>query len=327
MSDPAASDPILTVSDVTLAYGDNVALNNVSLSLRRGEGSVAIVGESGSGKTSLARAVLGLLPPRHGTIEVGGIDINQSRGRAARTWRRRIQPVFQDGQEALDPRRTVGSTLTEALRMADTPRQRCGDRIEELLTEVDLPAELARRRPHELSGGQRQRVAIARALAASPDLLVLDEPTSALDVTVQARIVALLERVAEAQQIQLLLITHNIALAQVLTNRVVVLFRGNEVESGPTADILRMPRHPYTHRLVSSTPRMWAPLPSLSPSAPAAADTAGCSYRSRCDRADPACHSVPPLLGSPAVACHHPLVQRPPAQPTRFEQALPANGA
>ncbi|GAA3680037.1 ATP-binding cassette domain-containing protein [Nocardioides ginsengisoli] len=301
------SEPILAVRDITLAYGHHVALHDFSLVLERGEGSVAIVGESGSGKTSLARAVLGLLQPREGRIEVDGADIGRLRGSAARTWRRRIQPVFQDGQEALDPRRTIGATLGEALRMAGTARRDRPARIEELLDEVDLRPDLVRRRPHELSGGQRQRVAIARALAASPDLLVLDEPTSALDVTVQARIVALLERVATTQQIQLMLITHNIALAQRLTRHTVVLFNGHQVEAGPTEEILRAPRHPYTRTLVSSTPRLWAPLPKVAPAPPAAPAGDGCAYRSRCPHADDACSVVPALVGSPGVACHHPL--------------------
>ena len=268
------SEPILAVRDFTLAYGHHVALHDFSLVLERGEGSVAIVGESGSGTTSLARAVLGLLPPRTGRVEVAGPGIGRLRGGAARAWRRRIQPVFQDGQEALDPRRTVGSTLGEALRMAGATRDDRPARIEQLLDEVDLPPEFVRRRPHELSGGQRQRVAIARALAASPDLLVLDEPTSALDVTVQARIVALLERVAATQQIQLMLITHNIALAQRLTSRTVVLCNGHQVEAGSTDELLRAPRHPYTQTLVSSTPTLWAPLPKTTPEPPAAVASA-----------------------------------------------------
>ncbi|MEE6166354.1 MULTISPECIES: ABC transporter ATP-binding protein [unclassified Mycolicibacterium] len=301
--------PQLATNHLSVRYGHQFALRDFSFSLDETTGSVAIVGESGSGKTSLARALLGLLRPAAGSVTFEGADIHSLRGAAAHNWRRQVQPVFQDGQEALDPRRTVGSALGEALRCADTTSSHVPSRISELLDSVDLDPSFARRRPHELSGGQRQRVAIARALAVSPRLLILDEPTSALDVTVQARIIALLERIKQTQGVLLLLITHSIALAERLTDRTVVLFNGREVESGATKEVLRAPRHPYTAKLVASTPRLWAALPEPGNQSPQPPANSGCAYRTRCLRADADCTTAPTLEGLHRVACHHPLEQ------------------
>ncbi|MBO9521105.1 MAG: ABC transporter ATP-binding protein [Nocardioidaceae bacterium] len=298
---------LLAVDGLAVRYGHQLALRDFSLDLDPALGSVAVVGESGSGKTSLARALLGLVRPAEGTIAFQGKDIAGLRGGAAREWRRRVQPVFQDGQEALDPRRTVESALREALRVGGLTGARVPARIEELLASVELDPRLATRRPHELSGGQRQRVAIARALAVGPELLVLDEPTSALDVTVQARIIALLERIKETQGVQLMLITHSIALADRLTERTVVLFNGREVESGTTTEVLRSPRHPYTARLIASTPTLWGALPAPGTQPSASAATSGCAYQTRCPRADDDCAVVPLLTGLHGAACHHPL--------------------
>ncbi|MEV1203403.1 ABC transporter ATP-binding protein, partial [Microbispora rosea] len=236
---------LLAAEGVTLAYGTTAVVHDVSLAVD--EGGVGLIGESGSGKTTLARALLGLMRPRSGVVRYGAGDL-AGLGRAGRAeFRRAVQPVFQDGSEALDPRMTAGASIAEALtthhRMSRTER---ADRVAALLADVGLDPGLAARRPHEMSGGQRQRVAIARALAVEPRLLVLDEPTSALDVTVQARILDLLERLAAEHGLGYLLITHNLGVVGRLCRTSSVMFAGRVVESGSTGELLTRPAHPYT---------------------------------------------------------------------------------
>ncbi|MEV0202823.1 ABC transporter ATP-binding protein, partial [Nonomuraea sp. NPDC050691] len=226
MTGPA---PLLRAERVTLGYGRTAVVHDVSLDVT--EGGVGLIGESGSGKTTLARAFLGLLTPMAGDIWYGDQNLKKA---DMRRFRRDVQPVFQ--AEALDPRMRVGASVAEAL-----PRKE-RDRVPALLEKVGLPAEVADRRPHQLSGGQRQRVVIARALAVSPRLLILDEPTSALDVTVQARVLDLLAGLGTER----LLITHNLAVVARLCRTAHVLFAGRVVESGPTAELLARPAHPYT---------------------------------------------------------------------------------
>ncbi|MFE3452838.1 ABC transporter ATP-binding protein [Nonomuraea sp. NPDC059194] len=272
---------------VTLAYGKATVVHDVTLDIT--EGGVGLIGESGSGKTTLARAFLGLLKPVKGRITYGGRDLRQVDMKA---FRKAVQPVFQ--AESLDPRMSVGRSIAEGSRdMSGVPA---------LMEEVGLDPALAGRRPHQLSGGQRQRVVIARALAVRPELLILDEPTSALDVTVQARILDLLESVGTER----LLITHNLAVVGRLCRTSHVLFAGRIVESGPTEDLLRRPAHPYTLALRDAVPRLGGPPPVARGKAESAPAGTGCPFRLRCPLAVPECESAPEprQVAGRTVACH-----------------------
>ncbi|KAB8180193.1 ABC transporter ATP-binding protein [Microbispora catharanthi] len=297
---------LLAAEGVTLAYGATAVVHDVSLAVD--EGGVGLIGESGSGKTTLARALLGLMRPRSGVVRYGTGDL-AGLGRAGRAeFRRAVQPVFQDGSEALDPRMTAGASITEALtthhRMSGAERR---DRVAALLADVGLDPALAARRPHEMSGGQRQRVAIARALAVEPRLLVLDEPTSALDVTVQARILDLLERLAAEHGLGYLLITHNLGVVGRLCRTSSVLFAGRVVESGPTGELLTRPAHPYTRALRDAVPRLGGEPPRAAGRTEAAAAATGCPFRLRCPLAVDRCREETPQareVEGRKVACH-----------------------
>ncbi|MEV4297885.1 ABC transporter ATP-binding protein [Microbispora rosea] len=297
---------LLAAEGVTLAYGTTAVVHDVSLAVD--EGGVGLIGESGSGKTTLARALLGLMRPRSGVVRYGAGDL-AGLGRAGRAeFRRAVQPVFQDGSEALDPRMTAGASIAEALtthhRMSRAER---ADRVAVLLADVGLDPALAARRPHEMSGGQRQRVAIARALAVEPRLLVLDEPTSALDVTVQARILDLLERLAAEHGLGYLLITHNLGVVGRLCRTSSVMFAGRVVESGPTGELLTRPAHPYTRALRDAVPRLGGEPPRAAGRTEAAAAESGCPFRLRCPLAVDRCREETPQareVEGRKVACH-----------------------
>jgi peptide/nickel transport system ATP-binding protein len=232
------------------------ALKGVSLEIGADE-AVGLVGESGSGKSTLGRCLVGLETPTSGTITVNGIDTSQI-GRLStadrRRLRRTVQMVFQDPYSTLNPVRTVGSTLGEALTAAG---QQAGDvrkAVGELLERVGLPARYAERKPVALSGGERQRVAVARALAVRPKLIICDEPVSALDVSVQAQILNLLAEVRRELGVSYLFITHDLAVVRQVAERIYVLRQGEVVEQGTTSDVLDHPRHSYTRKLVESIP-------------------------------------------------------------------------
>jgi peptide/nickel transport system ATP-binding protein len=245
------------------------ALLDVSITVGRGE-SVGVVGESGSGKTTLGRCLLGLERPDSGSIVLDGIDVTDVGALTAseRTrYRKTVQMVFQDPYSTLNPVRTVGATLAEAItltgsgsRAGGTSRTETKRAVDELLDLVGLPSDYARRKPVALSGGERQRVGVARALAARPKLIVCDEPVSALDVSVQAQILNLLASIHRELGISYLFITHDLAVVRQVTDRCYVLQRGELVEHGATEKILDQPEHPYTKSLVASIPtsrRAW----------------------------------------------------------------------
>jgi peptide/nickel transport system ATP-binding protein len=247
-----SSAPLVTAHDVVKRFGSVVALGGMTVELEEGE-SVGIVGESGSGKTTLARCLLGLERPDSGMIEVAGIRAENIAALSAadrRRLRQSIQIVFQDPYSSLNPVRTVGAALAEALAVAGRP----ASGVAELLGQVGLPVEYQARKPAALSGGERQRVAIARALAVRPKVIVCDEPVSALDVSVQAQILNLLARLRQQFGLSYMFITHDLAVARQATDRVYVLYRGELVESGPVDDVLDRPSHAYTKRLVESVP-------------------------------------------------------------------------
>ncbi|MEU0570561.1 ABC transporter ATP-binding protein [Nonomuraea sp. NPDC005983] len=289
MTEQQRTAPVLRAERVTLGYGRTPVVHEVTLDVT--EGGVGLIGESGSGKTTLARAFLGLLTPMSGNIWYGEQTL---RNADLRAFRRDVQPVFQ--AEALDPRMRIGASIAEGL-----PRN-ARHRVPHLLEQVGLAAELAHRRPHQLSGGQRQRVVIARALAVAPRLLILDEPTSALDVTVQARILDLLAGLDTER----LLITHNLAVVGRLCRTAYVLFAGRVVESGPTADLLDRPAHPYTLALRDAVPKLGGRPPEARGATEARPAETGCPFRLRCPLADAACAEPPALreVQGRQVACH-----------------------
>jgi len=232
------------------------AVDGVSLSIPRGK-TLAVVGESGSGKTTLGRTILRLIQPVDGRVFFDGIDILSLPNREIRRLRRRMQIIFQDPVSSLNPRMTVGSIISEPLkvhRICDTRRER-GKRVAELLLRVGLEPSHAARYPHEFSGGQRQRVGIARALASQPDFIVCDEPVSALDVSVQAQILNLLKDLQDEYNFTYLLIAHNLAVVEHFADVVAVMYLGKIVELADRDELYANPVHPYTVSLLSAVPR------------------------------------------------------------------------
>ncbi len=231
--------------------GEVKAVADVSFAIEKGQ-VYGLAGESGSGKSTIARMIMGLTRPTAGAILIDGQDIAGQIG--TRAHGRRVQMVFQNPGASLNPRRTVAQSIAVPLvahgfDRADQPR-----RIADLLDMVQLPKSFAQRYPHELSGGQKQRVAIARALAVAPKLLVLDEPTSALDVSVQARVMDLLTDLGRALDLTFLFISHDLSLMRNFAQKVGILYLGQIVETGPTAEVFVRPEHDYTRLLLASVP-------------------------------------------------------------------------
>jgi oligopeptide transport system ATP-binding protein len=305
---------LLEIAGLQVRFGSVRAVDGVSLEIPAGPFGLGLVGESGSGKTTIGRAVLRLVPPAAGQIRFDGADITALRGRALRDYRRGAQIVFQDPDNTLDPRMRVGPAIGEALAThAMVPRRLAGERVRELLAETGLDPDFASRYPHQLSGGQRQRVAIARALSVQPRLLVLDEPTSALDVRAQARILELIARLRAERRLSYLLITHNLAVVSELCEQTAVLYLGRVAESGPTAELLGAPAHPYTRALRSAVPEVDVSartsriiLHGEPPSA--VSPPPGCVFHPRCPLAIDRCRAEVPLLRAVAPgrqsACH-----------------------
>jgi microcin C transport system ATP-binding protein len=249
--------PVLEVSKLQVQYRRQSlfgrskpvrAVERADFSVREGE-TVGVVGESGCGKTSLALAILRLIPSE-GLILYRGSDLQKLRHREMRPLRSEIQVVFQDPYGSLSPRLSVQQIVEEGLRAQRIGAKEREARVVRALEEVGLSAQMRHRYPHEFSGGQRQRIAVARALVLEPKLLVLDEPTSALDRSIQAQIVALLRVLQERRSLAYVFISHDLSVVRALAHRIVVMRAGEVVESGPAADIFARPRHPYTIELM-----------------------------------------------------------------------------
>lgn len=237
-----------------------IAVNDVSLSVAKGT-TTALVGESGSGKSTIAKMALGLESITSGSIAIEGTDLATMKRSGLMALRRRMQPVFQDPYGSLDPMRNIGHIIGEPLRIhkVGSPDER-RERVRELLEQVALPQQLINRYPNELSGGQRQRIAIARALALKPDIVVLDEAVSALDVLVQAQILQLLAELQSELGLTYLFITHDLAVVRVIADNVVVMQKGEIVETGTTDEVFGNPREEYTKNLLDAIPGANIPL-------------------------------------------------------------------
>lgn len=226
-------EPVLALRDVTRSYGTTLALDGVTLEVRRGE-RLGVVGGSGSGKTTLLRQFAGLDAPDSGVVEVGA----------------GVQVVFQDPHSSLNPRLSVGRSIAEGMGRRRSPR------VAEVLAEVGLPVDAAGRYPHQFSGGQRQRISIARAVAGKPEILLADEPVSALDVSVRAQVLDLLDRLVDEYGLTLVFISHDLSVVREVCTTVAVMHQGRIVEHGPTEQVWADPQHEYTRSLLAAIPRL-----------------------------------------------------------------------
>jgi oligopeptide/dipeptide ABC transporter ATP-binding protein len=276
------------------------AVDDVSFDISRGE-VVGLVGESGSGKTTIGRSILRLVPATAGEIRFEDKDVVGLSAAEFQPYRRRMQFIFQDPYASLDPRKTVGGIIGEALsihRLAGGKSQRRA-RIVELLQQVGLDAGTMARYPHEFSGGQRQRIGIARALAVDPEFIVADEPVSALDVSVQAQIVNLIQELQEQLGLTMLFVAHDLSVIEHLCDRIVVMYLGKVMEVAPKAALFARPRHPYTKALLSAVPQIDPRVKKqriiLEGDVPSPIDPpSGCVFRTRCPLAIEACAEIVP---------------------------------
>jgi oligopeptide/dipeptide ABC transporter ATP-binding protein len=325
---PEAGHALVRVTDLTVHFPVRRgiggarqvvrAVDGVNLEVQAGE-TLGLVGESGSGKTTLGRAMLRLVEPTSGTVEFEGRDITRLGERELRPLRRRMQPVFQDPHAALNPAMTIGDAVAHPLLIQGLARDRKAARAgaAAMLERVGITpaATFLDRFPEDLSGGQKQRVVIARALVTGPSLVVADEPVAMLDMSVRALVLDLMAGLRQELGLTYLLITHDLATARLLCDRVAVLYLGRVVEVGPAARVLTEPRHPYTRALLDAVPRVdpaaaGRARPVLPGEVPdATAVPGGCRFHPRCPHAFAPCgpdgtEPVIRLVEDVDVACH-----------------------
>jgi peptide/nickel transport system ATP-binding protein len=294
------------------------AVDGVSFDIKKGE-TFALVGESGSGKTTVARMVVGLLPPTSGEVVIDGVSMTDPhQAQARRKLRRRIQMVFQDPYASLNPRFRVDAIIAEPIRAFNViaGERQIRDRVGELLSLVGLHPDDGQKFPHEFSGGQRQRIAIARALASEAEFIVCDEPTSALDVSVQAQILNLMRDLQDRLGLTYLFISHNLAVVRHMASRIGVMYLGRIVEIAEGRALFNDPRMPYTKMLLGAVPdltmsgRQRIPVSGEIPNP--INPPSGCSFNPRCPQAFDLCRQQAPVLID-GVACH--AVNQPAAIP------------
>ena len=296
------------------------AVDGVDFSLERGE-ILGLVGESGSGKTVTGFSLLGLVDPPgrivEGSIRLAGTELVGLGEEAMRRQRgRKIAMIFQDPMMTLNPVLRVDTQMIEAITThVDISKAAAREKARAALAMVGIPSpdERLKSYPHQFSGGMRQRVAIAIALLNEPDVIIADEPTTALDVTIQAQILAEVQKLAAATGTAFVWITHDLAVVAGLADRLLVMYAGRIVESGPVGEVLASPAHPYTHGLIGSVPsqtrrgQKLRQIPGMTPSLLSL--PVGCAFKTRCPRADAACDVMPglePVAARREVRCHHP---------------------
>ena len=312
------SDAILSLKDLSVTFDIRPrgawpwtpdlklhAVSEMSFDLRPGE-CLGVVGESGSGKSTLARAIVGTVPSSGGRIDFEGVDLANMSARERRRHRRDVQMIFQDPLAALNPRMTVGEIIAEPLVTHEPgiPKADRKARVREMMERVGLLPNLINRYPHEFSGGQCQRIGIARALILRPKLLICDEPVSALDVSVQAQVVNLLRELQRDMGLSMIFIAHDLSVVKHISDRIVVMYLGRQMEAGTADKITTRPEHPYTQALIASVP---IPDPALERARPRAtldgelpspiSPPSGCVFRTRCPKVQPSCaKALPPMI-------------------------------
>jgi oligopeptide/dipeptide ABC transporter ATP-binding protein len=286
------------------------AVDGVSFDIHPGE-TLGIAGESGSGKSTVARTMIRINDPSSGVVEIDGNDITNLSGKELKRFRQKMQMVYQDPYDSLDPRMRVGQAIQEALSVQGIPKSEHTQIISALLERVRLPATLASRYPGQLSGGQRQRISIARALAVNPDVIICDEAVAALDASIRAQILNLLKDIQDELGVSYLFISHDLSTLRFMADRVAIMYVGKIVEYGTRSQVLENPGHPYTQALLEAVPRMHGKKIQirLGGEPPDSANPPpGCPFHPRCPVAIDRCRSEKPLLEKKitgqSVACH-----------------------
>jgi len=315
------NEPLIEVKDLVVRFpiGSGlkkqyiVPVKNVSFTIDHGE-VLALVGESGSGKTTIGRTLVRILAPFSGSLQLGGLDVTNIKGKALSAYRREIQMIFQDPYGSLNPVKTVERHMRLPIRKhKQTYKGTVSQQIDESLRTVGLTpvSEMRVKFPHELSGGQRQRVAIARALAVNPRVLVADEPISMLDVSIRAEILQLLKNLQKEYSLAYLYITHDLASARYFGDRIMVMYGGQIMESAQSDELVQNPIHPYTRLLLAATPGSThiGPLPETSNRSPDLSENRqGCPFVNRCPHVLHVCETKDPELTLRSdkhwVACH-----------------------
>lgn len=293
------------------------AVCGVSFQISEGE-TLGLVGESGSGKSTIARALMGLVPAESGTVLIEGQSVLGQSQRAWTAQRRRMAMMFQDPVGSLSPRLTVRSLITEPFKIHGLTGRDLDAEAKRLLEMVGLTADFARRFPHQLSGGQARRIGVARALALDPKIIIADEPTAGLDVSVQGEVLNLLARLQGELGLSILIITHNLNVVRHITDRMAIMYLGRFVEEGPTEEVFYRPKHPYTEALLSANPEpdpdaelsrieIKGEVPSLMNR------PQGCEFHTRCLYARDRCRTEEPAVDTAEAGhrftCHFPLSQ------------------